>query len=51
VREAEKQKEERFKKEDSKKNKQLALRASDPIAKKIALTEHKRALDRFDRFD
>jgi hypothetical protein len=27
------------------------LRASDPIAKKVALTEHKRQLDRFDRFN
>jgi hypothetical protein len=45
------QKDKRFKREDGKKNKQLQIKASDPIAKKIALTEHKRALDRFDRFN
>jgi len=43
--------EKKFKKEDAKKNRQLQIRASDPIAKKIALTEHKRTLDRFDRFN
>ena len=45
------QKDKRFKREDAKKNKQLQLKASDPIAKKLALTEHKRTLDRFDRFN
>ena len=45
------QKDKRFKREDAKKNKQLQLKASDPIAKILALTEHKRTLDRFDRFN
>ena len=45
------QKHKRMKIEDQKKNKQLQISDRDPIAKKVAMIEHQRQLQTFDRFN